>query len=95
MPAEELLRVLATSQDRTTLTFAAEVVGGLPTEMAEPALLPLLDHVSPVVREGAIIGLDSHTTDRVWAKFLAMAEHDPSPGIRSILVYRVQERRDG
>ena len=65
------------------LTFAAEDLGrGEDHHMIRRALMPLLDHASAVVREGAIYGLTRHLTPEVCARLRDMAATDPSPGVR-------------
>jgi HEAT repeat protein len=66
------------------LTFAAEELGEeAPEEIAVPALLPLLEHKSPVVREGAIYGLAHHlSNEKVKTKLDELAQKDTSPGVR-------------
>lgn len=62
------------------LTYAAEVAGRIEAHAATEHLLGLLDHPSPMVREGAIYGLGD---DAPWEWLRAIAETDPSPGVRS------------
>ncbi len=67
------------------LTFAAEIAGR--TSMAaavRSALLALLDHESPLVREGAIYGLRENADASVRNKLAALAKGDPSPAIRQV-----------
>lgn len=84
---ERLVRVLTDgSLPDTLLTFAAEIAGkALPSDVVLPALVELLHHASPVVREGALLGIEHHmkaVTMREYARLLAMAANDPSPGVR-------------
>ncbi len=66
-----------------TLTFAAEIAGKVSDSQAvRAALVPLLDHESALVREGAIYGLRDHIDATVAKKVRALAKHDPSPGVR-------------
>lgn len=67
-----------------SLTFAAEALGRSPAEVAVPCLLKLLEHESPLVREGAIYGAAAFTEGRpeVLAKLRELAERDASPTIR-------------
>jgi len=65
------------------MTFAAEIAGGtLLGPEVRMALLPLLDHVSPLVREGAIYGLRQHADKTVLEKLRSLAVNDSSPAIR-------------
>lgn len=66
------------------LTFAAEAAGRISdVEAAVKALLPLLEHQSPLVREGTIYGLSRHVgRDWVRMRLEFVAKNDPSPGVR-------------
>jgi HEAT repeat protein len=65
------------------MTFAAEIAGRISLgQTVRTALLPLLDHSSPLVREGAIYGLRQHADATVVAKLRTIAMNDPSPAIR-------------
>jgi hypothetical protein len=55
------------------LTFLAENLG--------ETLLELLKHPSPVVREGALLGIDNILSE-VKDKLIHMVCHDESPGVR-------------
>ena len=67
------------------LTFAAEILGrDVPTPAAAIALLEILqDHRSPLVREGAVLGL-AHHLDGIGVRqsLRAAAEGDPSLGVK-------------
>jgi HEAT repeat protein len=66
------------------LTHAAEIAGQhLPSATVVPVLLDLLNHPSPLVREGAVYGLVAHEEGDVSAALRALAEQDPSPGVRT------------
>lgn len=70
--------------DNTALTFAAEAAGVLESRFALPLLLPLLAHESPLVREGAVLGLAKHcAAPGVFEALEHLSETDPSPGVRS------------
>ena len=72
------------------LTYAAEYAGSIPdSEVVRGALVPLLDHPQPIVREGAIIGLSryldddrTHIDPPTIVRLRVMAANDPSPGVR-------------
>ncbi|MGN6109036.1 MAG: HEAT repeat domain-containing protein [Kofleriaceae bacterium] len=68
------------------LTFAAEAAGKIAQADDEVVhvLLPLLEHRSPLVREGAIYGLSPFATSRQWVmmRLECIAAKDPSPGVR-------------
>lgn len=63
------------------LTFAAEELGNIDSSL--PALIQLLSHTSPIVREGAIVGLDI-LKYRINDLFHHHATKDPSPGVRHV-----------
>ncbi len=83
-PAElaELIRLRAIRDSR--LTYAAEVLGRDvgDNDLVVQALLPLLNHPSHLVREGAVLGLSYHLTDVVREFLRLTAESDPSRGVR-------------
>ena len=65
------------------LTFAAEAVGlQADSVLVRATLLPLLNHVSAVVREGALYGIANHLDDAVLVVVRKLADDDPSPGVR-------------
>lgn len=62
------------------LTFAAEIAGSL-TDAKQP-LLTLLEHVNPVVREGAVYGLSSFVGDpAIRDRLYQLSLSDPSPAV--------------
>ncbi|SRR6266568_2229249 len=66
----------------TDLTFAAEILGSVDDRaLVVRTLLPLLDHESALVREGAIYGLSAHMTPEVTTRLRQVAQLDPSPGV--------------
>lgn len=79
-----LVALLASDMSPTMLTFAAEFAGRVESsETVVPALLRLLEHAEPVVREGAVYGLGRHAAyPGVLAALKVRAERDPSPGVR-------------
>lgn len=81
------------SMDPTLLTFAAEYLGRAPADVAVPALLPLLGHEKPYVREGAIYGLEPHATGDpgIVEAFRVLAALDPSPGVRTVAAGALEE----
>jgi HEAT repeat protein len=82
-PGELIKLVSGNVLSPPAMTFAAEIVGRTPSSPAvRAALLPLLDHESPLVREGAIYGLREHADAAVTRKLMALAGSDPSPAIR-------------
>lgn len=68
------------------LTFAAEYLGLCKTTVGvEARLIYLLEHSSPMVREGALIGLDLLDADcRNWKTIENIRDNDSSPAVRSI-----------
>ena len=78
---DALIAAFAT-MDPTLLTFAAEYLRNAPSEIAVPALLPLLGHAKAYVREGAVYGLASHFSDVSAVDAVRrVAREDPSPGV--------------
>ena len=69
----------------STMTFAAEYLGtDVDSETIRHTLIPLLDHQSAVVREGAILGLSRHRNDEVNALLQQIAKTDASPAVREV-----------
>lgn len=65
------------------MTFAAEMAGRAGDSRAvREVLLPLLDHESSLVREGAIYGLREHADGNVVTRLSALSQDDASPAIR-------------
>jgi hypothetical protein len=65
------------------LTLAAEVVGGIREATAALRVLRnLLHHRSPMVREGAVLGLGRIDQDEARRLLTDVAHNDPSPGVR-------------
>lgn len=84
-PGEILKLVSSTVLSPAALTFAAEVAGRTSNSQAVcTTLMPLLDHESPLVREGAIYGLRNHADDIVVKKLKVLAQSDPSAAIRQV-----------
>lgn len=68
------------------LTFAAEAAGRIAnTALVVGALLPLLSHTDPIVREGAVYGLEAHLEASLEARtaLRSMATREPSPGVKA------------
>ena len=74
------------------LTFAAEAAGRIATPDAVRALLELLKHHSPLVREGAVYGL-AHHVDQGWVRMRLefFAEKDPVAGVREAAAEALSE----
>ena len=82
-PAELAGLVREGSLTASRLTYAAEALGAADeTPLVANALLPLLKHPSPLVREGAIYGLARHQTDLVRRRLAEVVRDDPSPAVR-------------
>lgn len=83
---QDLATIIRGNQARDSrLTFAAEILGRMvQTAMAADLLLGILrDHPSPLVREGAVLGLAHHLERMGVQEALAEASvNDPSPGVR-------------
>jgi hypothetical protein len=72
-----------TSTPPHLLTFLAEEAGDDPRPTTVAWLVALLRHPSPVVREGAVLGLAKVDTPEARR---ALEEHtDESPGVRAVL----------
>lgn len=80
----ELVRMIESGDLRPSdLTHAAEIAGRIPdSDLVRPALVRLLNHASPLVREGAIYGLVPHWSAEVATQLQLMSGDDPSPGVR-------------
>jgi hypothetical protein len=82
----ELLDIVLQSRGPTSrLTYAAEILGrDVPTAAVANALMRVLrEHPSPLVREGAILGLAHHLhRSGVRDSLAKAAQADPSPGVR-------------
>jgi len=66
------------------LTFAAEALGSVDADLAVTPLLLLLGHPSPIVREGAVYGLQRHlASPGVGQRLTELAREDPSPAVRT------------
>lgn len=95
-PCEALFEYLATNHPRdlvslvqckniepTDLTFALEWVGEIEdSSLVRSTLISYLEDESAIVREGAIYGLQKHLDDSVEAFLQAIAQNDPSEGVR-------------
>ncbi|MDR6219033.1 hypothetical protein [Deinococcus soli (ex Cha et al. 2016)] len=95
-----LLHLIAAQQLGTAhLSWAAEEAGHittLPAGAIVAAIKPLLAHGTPVVREGAVYGLQPflHRLD-AWAAVVTLARSDPSPTIREVAAEALLEHLDG
>jgi HEAT repeat protein len=82
-PSELLKLISGNVLSPPAMTFAAEIAGRTSFgDAVRTVLLPLLDHASPLVREGAIYGLRQHADATVTQKLRTLAKSDPSSGIR-------------
>lgn len=81
----ELMRLIRSETLATyDLTFAAEILGRTATPEACEVLLELTCHESPLVREGAVLGLESMTGEpQVQARLAEIAQQDASAGVRT------------
>jgi HEAT repeat protein len=64
------------------LTLAAEALGESIHEAVVPGLLKLLEHETPMVREGAIFGLQKHPRKEAIGRLRELSQSDPSKGVR-------------
>lgn len=68
------------------LTFAAEALADADDDGAVvPALRRVLDHASPFVREGAVLGLAGHLSPEVAQVLRDRQAVDSSPGVRDAI----------
>ena len=70
------------------LTFAAEAAGRIANSaLVVFTLLPLLQHADPVVREGAIYGLEPHLERSLEAReaLRSMVRLEPSAGVKAAI----------
>jgi len=68
------------------LTFAAEVAGSISNSaLVRHALVPLLEHESSLVREGAVYGLAEHLDKRVRSALSSRLAKEKSPGVRAAI----------
>lgn len=68
----------------SVLTYAAEFAGNISnSKRVRKALTPLLDHSSPMVREGALYGLADHLDSELKKVIAEIVRHDKSPGVKS------------
>jgi hypothetical protein len=73
------------------LTFACEAAQGVADERIVAAVVELLGHAAPLVREGALLGLQDSTDAGIRARVGAMATCDPSPGVRATAADLVED----
>ena len=69
------------------LTFAIEILGdSCDYKIADRTIIPMLWHESPVVREGAALGLRRFATNSTVSECLnSVMKADPSPGVRMVI----------
>lgn len=88
---EELLLAARTMKSDADLTFIAEALGELPGGTSE-LLLRLLAHPSPVVREGALLGLSARPMNDAEERAVRVTfKIDPDPMIRKIAMCVLDE----
>ena len=81
------------------LSIAAEILGRADDEdqTVRAFLLELLRHPSPVVREGAVIGLYYHVArydDPLLRRIDELRKNDPSPGVRATADEVIEEAEE-
>lgn len=87
-PALLLARMRSGELDNASLSFAAESLGYADkTPEIRRALVELLLHPSPVVREGALYGLNEYED---VSELYGLVESDPSSAIRMIAAAMVK-----
>lgn len=76
--------IVADGLSPASLAIAAHMAGDLSdSAIVRVTLIPLLDHESSIVREGAIYGLTPHLDGSTRARLWSVAKVDPSPGVRA------------
>jgi hypothetical protein len=82
-PADLLRMIGGGGLDAVELTWAVERVGHVVDHAAaRAALVPLLAHPHPMVREGAVYSLDRHLDDQARVRLEQLARADPSEEVR-------------
>jgi HEAT repeat protein len=81
-PADLIETIEHGNLEPTALAAAAEALGSSPHAFVAETLVKLVEHRSPLVREGAVYGLAEHMDERTIEVLRALAESDPSPGVR-------------
>ena len=66
----------------TLLTFAAEYIGEI--EGSTDVLIGLLDHPSPIVREGAMLGMPDDN-DEAFIAVSSKVEAETSPAVKEVM----------
>ncbi|MGW8286392.1 MAG: HEAT repeat domain-containing protein, partial [Candidatus Deferrimicrobiaceae bacterium] len=78
------------------LTYALEALGRSGHPLAALVLLHSANHAHPLVREGAVLGLDALGVPGASHGLVAeLAESDPSPGVRAVCRDVLDEDADG
>jgi len=84
-PSELMVLIRDGGLHPADLSFAAETAGRwLQSGDARVALVPLLDHHDPGVREGALYGLARHMTPSVAAHVGEISKRDASEAVRAV-----------
>lgn len=77
------------------LTHAAEALGSVPdAELVVGVLIGLTTHLSPMVREGAIYGLEHHLLTAGVRERIAELATDESPGVRTAAAEALENMKD-
>lgn len=84
MEPERLAGIILTTQDRVTLTFAAEAARGTANAVLLEAVLGLAAHPKAFVREGAVLGLRGSHDPRARAVVEALSQGDPDEDVRDV-----------
>lgn len=97
MPAPALLVLVTNPGDATPgeLTFALEQAGRrLPSDQAVPALRRYLGSTSPLLREGAVLGLAYHRhVDGVLDELRSLIGVETSVGVMEVIREVLEESR--
>ena len=77
------------------LTFAAEELSTVETDIAMPILLYLINHENPMVREGAVYGLAGFLKNKQAIEALkTISIEDDSVGVRSAAIDALIDYRE-
>ncbi len=93
-PADLLDMIEQRSLGVSYLTYAAEMAGNIENmdTRRDAALLQLLEHYHPVVREGAVLGLYKNLTPKIQKKLQTHLKTETSPGVRTTIEDALDEK---
>ena len=82
------------ASDVAGLTFAAEATRGCTDHRVVDAVVDLIEHPSPVVRDGVLLGLQDTDNAAIRLAVAMMSMSDPSRGVRETASDLVAEWTD-